>query len=205
MPLHRHGHQPNTTRRTAREKALDPWRHGAGCRPPAHAQQSKSMEQILRELEALNARVGKLEQDNVQLRTENAALKESTERTEATSEYLKDNASATRKQLTRTARKLPRPSASRKPPNGHRASTGKPTCATATNSWIRKRPTTSRRASDPRAARDDREDQRHADRHDRLATNGGSGDPRSTNQTLGEGWTRKGIAVDLAYVDWKPR
>jgi hypothetical protein len=37
-----------------------------------------------------------------------------------------------------------------------------------------------------------------------LATNGGSGDPRSTNQTLGEGWTRKGIAVDLAYVDWKP-
>ncbi len=37
-----------------------------------------------------------------------------------------------------------------------------------------------------------------------LATNGGTGDPRSTNQTLGEGWTRKGIALDLAYVDWKP-
>ena len=42
-----------------------------------------------------------------------------------------------------------------------------------------------------------------------LATNGGSStapgnDPRSTNQTLGEGWTRKGIAVDQAYVDWKP-
>ena len=31
-PFRRHGHQPITTRRTAREKALDPWRHGAGCR-----------------------------------------------------------------------------------------------------------------------------------------------------------------------------
>ena len=28
-------------------------------------------------------------------------------------------------------------------------------------------------------------------------------DPRSTNQTLGEGWTRKGVAIDLAYLDWK--
>ncbi len=36
-----------------------------------------------------------------------------------------------------------------------------------------------------------------------LATNGGTNDPRSTNQTLGEGWTRKGIAVDQAYLDWK--
>jgi hypothetical protein len=37
-----------------------------------------------------------------------------------------------------------------------------------------------------------------------LATGGGSNDPRSTNQTLGEGWTRKQIALDLAYVDWRP-
>ncbi len=33
-----------------------------------------------------------------------------------------------------------------------------------------------------------------------LAT---SNDSRSTNQTLGEGWTRKTINVDQAYVDWK--
>lgn len=33
-----------------------------------------------------------------------------------------------------------------------------------------------------------------------LAT---SNDSRSTNQTLGEGWTRKPINVDQAYVDWK--
>lgn len=37
-----------------------------------------------------------------------------------------------------------------------------------------------------------------------LATGGGSRDPRSTNQTLGEGWTRKELALDQAYVDWKP-
>ena len=41
-----------------------------------------------------------------------------------------------------------------------------------------------------------------------LATNGGSSaspgnDPRSPNQTLGEGFTRKGISIDQAYVDWK--
>jgi hypothetical protein len=29
-------------------------------------------------------------------------------------------------------------------------------------------------------------------------------DPRSTNQTLGEDWSRKSVGVDLAYVDWKP-
>jgi hypothetical protein len=37
-----------------------------------------------------------------------------------------------------------------------------------------------------------------------LATNGGNNDPRSTNQTLGEGWSRKGVAIDLAYIDWAP-
>jgi hypothetical protein len=36
-----------------------------------------------------------------------------------------------------------------------------------------------------------------------LATNGGNNDPRSTNQTIGSGFDRKGIAIDLAYVDWK--
>jgi Skp family chaperone for outer membrane proteins len=36
-----------------------------------------------------------------------------------------------------------------------------------------------------------------------LATNGGNNDPRSTNQTIGSGFDRKGVAIDLAYVDWK--
>lgn len=37
-----------------------------------------------------------------------------------------------------------------------------------------------------------------------FATAGDDRDPRSTNQTLGEGNTRKGIGLDLAYVDWAP-
>ncbi len=37
-----------------------------------------------------------------------------------------------------------------------------------------------------------------------VATNGGNNDPRSTNQTLGEGFSRKGVGIDLAYVDWHP-
>jgi hypothetical protein len=37
-----------------------------------------------------------------------------------------------------------------------------------------------------------------------LATNGGNNDPRSTNQTLGSGFDRKGVAIDLAYLDWTP-
>lgn len=38
-----------------------------------------------------------------------------------------------------------------------------------------------------------------------TASSGSTGnDPRSTNQTLGEDWSRKPIAIDLAYVDWKP-
>ena len=178
---------------------------GLAAAAPAHAQQSKSMEQILRELEALNARVGKLEQDNVQLRTENAALKESSERTEATSEYLKDNASATRKQLAQDGPKV--------------AEAERITKAAEWASRLSWKADMRYRHEfvDPEEADD--EQTRHRIRarlaltakiNDTLtgtiglATNGGSSDPRSTNQTLGEGWTRKGVAIDLAYVDWKP-
>ncbi|MFO1399988.1 MAG: putative porin [Steroidobacteraceae bacterium] len=33
--------------------------------------------------------------------------------------------------------------------------------------------------------------------------NSGDDNPRSTNQTEGEAWSRKAIGIDLAYVDWK--
>lgn len=42
-----------------------------------------------------------------------------------------------------------------------------------------------------------------------LATTGGLNtttnqtDPRSTNQTLGNGWDRKAVGIDLAFLDWK--
>ncbi|MBV6422481.1 MAG: hypothetical protein NAOJABEB_00262 [Steroidobacteraceae bacterium] len=37
-----------------------------------------------------------------------------------------------------------------------------------------------------------------------VATAGDDRDPRSTNQTLGEGATRKALGLDLAYADWTP-
>jgi len=172
---------------------------------PALAQQNSTMDQVLKELAALNARMGKLEQDNSQLRTENAALRESNERVEATTEYLKDNASATRKQLAEDGPKVAE--ASKIAKGAEWAS------RIGWKADVRYR----HEFVDPEEASTDQTRHRIRARlamtakiNDTLtgtigiATNGGSGDPRSTNQTLGEGWTRKGIGLDLAYVDWKP-
>ena len=54
---------------------------------PALAQKP-TIEQVMQELNALGARVGRLEQDNAQLKTANAALQAENDRLEATSEYL---------------------------------------------------------------------------------------------------------------------
>src|SRR5262245_24574166 len=159
----------------------------------------------MRQLEALNQRVGRLEQDNAQLRTENAALKESNDRLEATSEYLKDNASATRKQLAQDAPKVA---------EAERITKGAEWASRI--SWkadLRYR----HEFVDPEEATDEQTRQRIRARFAMaakindtltgtigLATGGGSNDPRSTNQTLGDGWDRKDVAIDLAYVDWKP-
>ena len=172
---------------------------------PAFAQQKPTMDQIMKELEALSGRVGKLEQDNAQLRTENAELKSSNDRLEAESDYLKDNASATRKQLAETAPKVA---------EAERIYKGAEWASRL--SWkadFRYR----HEFVDPEEVTADQVRQRIRARfamtakiNDTLtgtvgvATNGGTGDPRSTNQTVGDAWTRKGIALDLAYVDWKP-
>ena len=172
---------------------------------PAFAQSKASLDQVMKELAALNDRVGRLEQDNVQLKTENAALQSENERLTATSEYLKDNASATRKQLAQDAPKV--------------AEAERITKAAEWASRLSWKADLRYRHEfvDPQEATDDQTRHRIRARlaltakiNDTLtgtigiATNGGSGDPRSTNQTLGEGWTRKGIGLDLAYVDWKP-
>jgi regulator of replication initiation timing len=171
---------------------------------PAFAQSKTSLDQVMKDLAALTDRVGRLEQDNTQLKTENATLKAENDRLEATSEYLKDNATATRKQLAEEAPQVA-------------ASTTHVKGADWASRISFKADTRYRYESvDPEAAV---EQQRQRIRarfamtakiNDTLsgtiglATNGGTGDPRSTNQTLGEGWTRKGIGLDLAYVDWKP-
>jgi hypothetical protein len=171
---------------------------------PALAQQNSTTDQILKELAALNERVGRLEQDNTQLRTENATLQESNDRMEATSEYLKDNATATRKQLAQDGPKV--------------AEAERITKAAEWASRISWKADLRYRyeSVDPEGAV---EQQRQRIRarlamtakiNDTLtgtigiATSGGINDPRSTNQTLGDGWSRKGLSLDLAYVDWKP-
>lgn len=172
---------------------------------PAFAQSKTSLDQVMKDLAALSDRVGRLEQDNAQLKTENATLKEENDRLEATSEYLKDNASATRKQLAQDG-----------PLVAEAAKTAKAAEWASRISWkadFRYR----HEFVDPEEAVTDQTRQRIRARlamtakiNDTLtgtigiATNGGTGDPRSTNQTMGEGWTRKGIGLDLAYVDWKP-
>ena len=164
------------------------------------------MEQIMQELTALGARVGRLEQDNAQLKTENAALQAENDRLEATSEYLKDNATATRKQLAQDGAQGRRGRAhhqGRRVGVAHQLEGGRalpprvrgPGGGAATDQTrqrIRARLAMTAKINDTLTGTIG------------LATNGGTNDPRSTNQTLGEGWTRKGIALDLAYVDWKP-
>ncbi len=172
---------------------------------PAFAQSKASLDQVMRDLAALTERVGRLEQDNVQLRTENSALQAENDRLAATSEYLKDNASATRKQLAQDGPRV--------------AEAERISKAAEWASRIGWKADMRYRHEfvDPEEATDDQTRHRIRARlamtakiNDTLtgtiglATNGGSNDPRSTNQTLGEGWTRKGIALDLAHVDWKP-
>ena len=172
---------------------------------PAYAQQAPSNEEILRQLQALGQRVEKLEQDNTALRTENEELRAKNDRIEATTEYLRDNASATRKQLAEEGPKVA---------EADRISKAAEWASRI--SWkadLRYR----HEFLDPEEASDDQTRHRVRARFGlsgkindtvsatiQLATNGNNNDPRSTNQTLGEGNSRKGIALDLAYVDWKP-
>jgi hypothetical protein len=173
--------------------------------PAAHAAQPASLDQVLQELRALSDRVGRLEQDNAALRAENLELKANSDRLEATTEYLRDNASATRKTLAEDAPRVA---------EAERAAKAAEWASRI--SWkadFRYR----HENIDVEEASADQERQRIRARFGmtgrindtlsatlQLATNGGSNDPRSTNQTQGEGWTRKGIGLDLAYVDWRP-
>jgi regulator of replication initiation timing len=172
---------------------------------PAVAQQKTTLDQIMQELTALSTRVGRLEQDNNHLKTENAALQAENDRLAATSEYLKDNAAATRKQLAQDGPKVTEAERIAK--------------AAEWASRISWRADMRYRHEflDPEEAADDQTRHRIRARlamtakiNDTLtgtiglATGGGVNDPRSTNQTLGDDWSRKQIALDLAYVEWKP-
>jgi hypothetical protein len=172
---------------------------------PALAQNQPTLERIMTELSALSDRVGRLEQDNVQLRSDNAALRAENDRLASTAEYLKDNAAATRKQLAQDAPRVA---------EAERIAKGAEWASRI--SWkadVRYR----HELLDLEEAPDDQVRHRIRARlamtakiNDTLtgtiglATNGGTNDPRSTMQTIGDGWSRKGVALDLAHVDWKP-
>src|SRR5688572_24144337 len=172
---------------------------------PAYAQQAPTNDEILRQLQALGQRVEKLEQDNTTLRTENEELRARNDRMEATTEYLRDNASATRRQLAEEGPKVA---------EADRISKAAEWASRI--SWkadLRYR----HEFLDPEQASDDQTRHRIRARFGlsgkvndtvsatiQLATNGANNDPRSTNQTLGEGNTRKGLGIDLAYAEWKP-
>jgi hypothetical protein len=171
----------------------------------AFAQDAATLDLIRQQLASLNERVGRLEQDNAQLRLENVELKAANDRLDATSEYLKDNASATRKQLAQDSPKVA---------EAERIARGAEWASRL--SWkadLRYR----HEVVDPEEAVTDQTRDRIRARlamtakiNDTLtgtigiATGGGASDPRSTNQTLGDGWSRKQLALDQAYVDWKP-
>jgi len=172
---------------------------------PAYAQQAPTNDEILRQLQALGQRVEKLEQDNSTLRTENEELRAKNDRIEATTEYLRDNASATRKQLAEESPKVAE--ADRISKAAEWAS------RIAWKADLRYR----HEFLDPEEATDDQARHRIRARFGltgkindtvsatiQVATNGSNNDPRSTNQTLGEGNTRKGLGIDLAYAEWKP-
>jgi hypothetical protein len=175
---------------------------------PAFAQQASRTDRSVNErLDALSRRVDKLEQDKAKLESDNAELKEKNERLEATTEYLRSNASATRKELAEDAANIA------KIPDLEKSAKASEWASKLT--WkgdFRYR----HENVDPEEAVTDQSRERIRARFGvtakindtvsatlQLATNGGNNDPRSTNQTLGSGFDRKGVAFDLAYVDWK--
>jgi cell division protein FtsB len=179
---------------------------------PAMAQQrSATLNDILAEIQALSKRVEKLEQDNKTLSTENAELKAQNEELEATTEYLKDNAKANRKELAEAEVQVAKvPDLEKNVKSADWATKIKfkgdfrfryeniedelASGATATRSRnrIRVRFGAEAKVNDTTKV------------VIQLATAGDDRDPRSTNQTLGEGLTRKNVGFDLAYADWAP-
>lgn len=174
---------------------------------PALAQQVDTVEQIRRDIAALSERLEKLEQDNDRLQAENAALKAQNERLEATTDYLKSSTQATRKELAQDAIQIEKIAALEKSSKStewagklswqgdfryrHETIEAQP-APDQTRHRIRARLGLRAKVNDTVSATV------------QLATNGGTNDPRSTNQTLGDGNSRKGVAIDLAYAEWKP-
>lgn len=171
---------------------------------PAHAQSQSALDQIRAELKELNDRVNKVESENQALKQENAELKDKNDRMEATTDYLKSNTAAERKQMAQDAVTIEKAAALVKNADWanrisfkgdfryrHENIDAEGAAAEQTRQRIRARFGMTAKVNDTVTATV------------QLATNAGNGDPRSYNQTLGDEWSRKGVGLDLAYVDWK--
>jgi Putative porin len=175
---------------------------------PAHAKPTATLDEVMAALDALTQRVDRLEQDNSTLRSENASLQQRNAQLEANTAKLQASAEETRKAVAETA---PRVASLEQ-----KAAAGGAADWTNRITWkgdFRYR----HEQVDPQESPVEQTRQRirarfglQAKVNDKitttiaLATNGGSGDPRSTNQTLSDGLNRKGIGLDLAYADWRP-
>lgn len=165
---------------------------------PALAENNTTMDQVVKELAALSERVSRLEQDNNELRAENSALRASNDRIQVTTKSLQESAATTVEQRVQDdARLAEAESASRfswKADLRYRYEgiDREEAITDRTRHRVRARLAMSAKINDTLTGTIG------------LATNGGTDDPRSTNQTLGEDSSRKGIGVNLAYVDWKP-
>lgn len=166
----------------------------------AQAVTDQEMNEVRAVVDALAKRIERLE-------AENADLKQKNDRLEATTEYLRDNASATRKTIAQEVPKLEKVDALEKSAKAaewaskvswkgdlryrHENVDAEESVADQTRHRVRARFGLTAKVNDSISATV------------QLATGGGNNDPRSTNQTLGSGFDRKGVAIDLAYVDWK--
>lgn len=179
---------------------------------PAYAQQkTTSLDEIRRELAEISQRVQKLEQDKTVLEQQNAQLKAQNDELEATTEYLKDNAKANRKEIAEADVQVAKVADLEKASKSAEWASkikmkgdfrfrhefiedelANGTSNERTRQRIRVRLGLEAKVNDTVKA------------VVQFATAGDDRDPRSTNQTLGEGATRKGIGLDLAYADWAP-
>ncbi|HSD75233.1 MAG TPA: putative porin [Steroidobacteraceae bacterium] len=177
---------------------------------PAHAQQPATLEQVLRELQALNQRVSKLEQEKDQLAAQNAELAAKNDRLEATTEYLRSNASATRKEMAEDSPKIDEADRITKASEWASRISFKGDVrfrnetidqefvdANRNRDRIRLRAGMVAKVNDTVTA----EIQLTTDEN---LSGGSDGDARSSNRTLTDANSRKEIDIDLGYIQWAP-
>ena len=172
----------------------------------ANAASSDDLAQIRQQLQGLMQRVDKLEQENTQLKQENEALKATDEKLEAQDDYLKAEARGLRKEAATQSAEVAKVKgadwAGKVAITGDiryryemiaddtANAAGVQSTADRYRDRIRARLAVTAKATDSLTVGIG------------LATTENN-DPRSSNQTLTNAFSRKALDLDLAYFDWK--